>query len=80
MTSPPSVNVARLTYQLVCAAAGAAIALSTRGTLFEVSISTGVLSGLAVATLFIWMESLMKGFTLRGFSTATFTVPDLDGK
>ncbi|MCX6865361.1 MAG: hypothetical protein NTV46_03935 [Verrucomicrobia bacterium] len=72
MTSPPSVNVARLTYQLICAAAGAAIALSTKGTLFEFSISTGVLSGLAVATLFIWMEALMKGFTLRGFSTATF--------
>jgi uncharacterized protein YacL len=72
MTSPPSVNVARLTYQLVCAAAGAAIALSTKGTLFEVSMSTGVLGGLAVATLFIWMEALMKGFTLRGFSTATF--------
>ena len=72
MTSPPSVTVARLTYQLVCAAAGAAIALSTKGTLFEINLSTGVLSGLGVATLFIWMESLMKGFTLRGFSTATF--------
>lgn len=72
MTSPPSVNVARLTYQLICAGAGAAIALSTRGTPFEVPMSTGVLGGLGVATVFIWMESLMKGFTLRGFSTATF--------
>ena len=72
MGSPPSVNVARLTYLLVCEAAGVAIALSTKGTLFEVPMSTGILAGLGVAGLFIWMESLMKGFTLRGFSTATF--------
>jgi uncharacterized protein YacL len=72
MGSPPSVNVARLTYLLVCEAAGVAIALSTKGTLFEMPISTGLLGGLGVAALFIWMETLMKGFTLRGFSTATF--------
>ena len=72
MASPPSVNIARLTYLLVCEAAGVAIALSTKGTLFEVPLSTGMLSGLGVAAFFIWMESLMKGFTLRGFSTATF--------
>lgn len=35
-------------------------------------MSVGVLGGLGVATLFIWIETLMKGFTLRGFSTATF--------
>jgi uncharacterized protein YacL len=72
MGSPPSVNVARLTYLLVCEAAGVAIALSTRGTMLEIPLSTGILGGLGVAALFIWMESLMKGFTLRGFSTATF--------
>ncbi len=72
MGSPPSVNVARLTYLLVCEAAGVAIALSTRGTPIEVPMSTGILGGLGVAALFIWIESLMKGFTLRGFSTATF--------
>lgn len=72
MGSPPSINVARLTYLLVCQAAGVAIALSTRGTLFEVPLSTGLLGGLGVAVLFIWIETLMKGFTLRGFSTATF--------
>lgn len=71
MTSP-SVNIARLTYQIVCASAGAAIALSTKGTVLEVQMSTGIWSGLGVATVFIWMETLMKGFTLRGFSTATF--------
>ena len=72
MASPPSVNVARLTYLLVCEAAGVAIALSTRGTMFEVPLSIGIIGGLGVAALFIWVESLMKGFTLRGFSTATF--------
>jgi uncharacterized protein YacL len=72
MGSPPSVNVARLTYLLVCEAAGVAIALSTRGTMLEIPLSTGILGGLGVAALFIWIESLMKGFTLRGFSTATF--------
>ena len=49
-----------------------AIALSTKGTLYEVQMSTGILSGLGVAGMFIGIESLMKGFTLRGFSTATF--------
>lgn len=72
MDSPPSVNIARLTYLLICEAAGVAIALSTKGTMFEVSLSTGIIAGLGVAGVFIWIESLMKGFTLRGFSTATF--------
>lgn len=72
MRSSPSVNVARLTYLLVCEAAGVAIALSTKGTMFEMPLSTGVMGGMGVAALFIWIEMLMKGFTLRGFSTATF--------
>ncbi|MEO5917498.1 MAG: hypothetical protein ABIS50_24935 [Luteolibacter sp.] len=71
MASQPSVNVARLTYLLVCEAAGVAIALSTKG-LIDISIGTGLLVGLGVAGFFIWIESLMKGFTLRGFSTASF--------
>ena len=71
MPSHPSVNVARLTYLLVCEAAGVAIALSTRGTL-DIPIVTGMLGGLGVAGVFIWIETLMKGFTLRGFSTASF--------
>jgi uncharacterized protein YacL len=65
------VNVARLVYLLVCEAAGVAIALSTKGTL-DISVVTGLLGGLGVAGLFIWIETLMKGFTLRGFSTASF--------
>ncbi len=71
MASHPSVNVARLIYLLVCEAAGVAIALSTKG-LIDISISTGLLGGLGVAALVIWIETLMKGFTLRGFSTASF--------
>ncbi|MFT4176315.1 MAG: hypothetical protein QM627_06630 [Luteolibacter sp.] len=72
MASAPSINVARLTYLLVCEAAGVAIALSTKGTAFEVPLPTGLIVGLLVAGLFIGIETLMKGFTLRGFSTATF--------
>ncbi len=72
MAAPSSVNVARLTYLLICQAAGVAIALSTKGTQLEVPMSVGIISGLGVAGFFIWIESLMKGFTLRGFSTATF--------
>jgi len=72
MAALPSVNVARLTYLLVCEAAGIAIALSTKGTPFEVSMVTGILGGLAVGIFFIIIETLMRGFTLRGFSTATF--------
>ncbi len=71
MPSHPSINVARLTYLLVCEAAGVAIALSTKG-LMDISIVTGLLGGLGVALFFIWIETLMKGFTLRGFSTASF--------
>ncbi len=71
MISHPSVNIARLTYLLICEAAGVAIVLSTRGTL-DISIVTGLLGGLGVAVFFIWIETLMKGFTLRGFSTASF--------
>lgn len=72
MTSSTSVNIARLTYLLICEAAGVGIAVSTKGTIFEIPMSTGILGGLGVAGVFIGLERLMKGFTLRGFSTATF--------
>lgn len=70
--APASVNVARLIYLLVCEGAGVAIALSTKGTPVEVSMTTGLVGGLVVGGFFIWVESLIKGFSLRGFSTATF--------
>ncbi len=72
MAPLPSINIARLTYLLVCEAAGVAIALSTRGTMFEVPISSGLIGGMIIAGFFIWIESLMRSFTLRGLSTATF--------
>jgi uncharacterized protein YacL len=72
MSSLPSVNVARLTYLLVCEAAGYTIALSTRGTGFEVPLWIGLGGGLLVAGFFILIETLIRGFSLRGFSTATF--------
>ena len=46
MRSPPSVNIARLTYLLVCECAGVAVALSTKGTIFEVQLWMGMLGGL----------------------------------
>lgn len=70
--APASVNVARLIYLLVCEGAGVAIALSTKATPVEVSMTTGLVGGLVIGGFFIWIESLIKGFSLRGFSTATF--------
>jgi len=72
MAAQPSVNVARLTYLLVCMAVGTALSLSTKGTGLEVSLWMGVTGGVAVAGFFILVETLIRGFSLRGFSTATF--------
>ena len=67
-----SVNIARLVYLLVCQIGGMAIALSTQGTGFDISITHGFFAGLAVGFIFIGIDKLMESFTLRGFSTATF--------
>ncbi len=67
-----SVNISRLVYLLVCQGAGVAIALSTKGTAIEMSVTVGLLIGLSIGIAFIGVERLMEGFTLRGFSTATF--------
>jgi len=66
--SPPSVNIARLLYLVLCELAGLAIALSSP----DIPLWAGLFGGLIVAGFFIFVESLSKGFTLRGFSTATF--------
>ncbi len=63
-----SVTTARIIYVLICELAGAAIANQTAG---ENAIWIGMAIGLAVAGFFIVVESLMKKFTLRGFSHAT---------
>lgn len=63
-----SVNTARLIYLLICELAGAAIANHVGG---PDKIWVGIVAGLVVAAFFILVESLMKQFTLRGFSNAT---------
>lgn len=63
-----SVNIARLIYLLICELAGAAIANQVGG---PDKIWVGIVFGLLVAAFFILVESLMKKFTLRGFSNAT---------
>ncbi|MFK7911802.1 MAG: PIN/TRAM domain-containing protein [Akkermansiaceae bacterium] len=63
-----SVNTARLVYLLICELAGAAIANHVGG---PDKIWVGIVVGLFVAAFFILVESLMKQFTLRGFSNAT---------
>ncbi|MBK1831985.1 hypothetical protein JIN77_14710 [Verrucomicrobiaceae bacterium R5-34] len=63
-----SVNTARLVYLLVCELAGAGIANFAGG---PDMIWVGIVIGLVVAAFFILVESLMKQFTLRGFSNAT---------
>ena len=63
-----SVNIARLVYLLICEVTGVAIANHIAG---ADKIWIGMVAGLAVALFFIFVETMMKKFTLRGFSNAT---------
>lgn len=63
-----SVNIARLVYLLICEVTGVAIANHIAG---SDKIWIGMVAGLAVALFFIFVETMMKKFTLRGFSNAT---------
>jgi len=63
-----SVNIARIIYLLICELAGAAIAHQVGG---PEKIWMGIIGALFIALFFILVESLMKQFTLRGFSNAT---------
>ncbi len=63
-----SVNIARLLYLLVCEFAGTGIALHAGGV---EKVWVGLAIGLIIAGFFILVESLMKQFTIRGFSNAT---------
>ncbi|MFM2296738.1 MAG: hypothetical protein RL117_445 [Verrucomicrobiota bacterium] len=69
MSTPASVTVARLTYLLICELLAVAVSLTFSDV---VPLWVGVVAGLSVAGFFILIESTLKGFTLRGFSTATF--------
>lgn len=70
--APASVNIARVLYLLVCAGAGYAVATITKGTDIEVSTFQGLCGGLFLGGIFVWLELLIKKFSLRSFSTATF--------
>lgn len=72
--APTSVNVARFTYLLVCELAGIGAALSTKGTELEIPIWMGVLAGLAVAGAFLFFETCIRSFTLRGFTNTSFGI------
>jgi len=69
MNTPTSVTIARVTYVLVCELLAVAVSL-TFSTALPLWIALFV--GLLVAGFFILVESMLEGFTLRGFSTATF--------
>ncbi len=70
--APASVNIARTLYLLVCAGAGYAVASITKGTDIEISTFQGLCGGLFIGGIFVWIELLIKGFSLRAFSTAAF--------
>jgi uncharacterized protein YacL len=70
--APTSVNIARSIYLLVCASGGYAIAYILGANNVDVSPVQGICAGLVAGGLFVWIELLIKGFSLRAFSTATF--------
>jgi uncharacterized protein YacL len=72
ISSTASVNIARLIYLLVCEIAGVAVAFSTSGQANEIPLWAGIVGGLLLAALFIMIEALAKGVSMRGFSNATF--------
>jgi uncharacterized protein YacL len=69
MNTPASVTVARLTYVLICELLAVAVSLTFSDAL---PLWLSLAGGLSIAGFFILIESTLKGFTLRGFSTATF--------
>lgn len=69
MSTPTSITVARLTYVLICELLAVAVALTFSDAL---PLWVALIGGIMIAALFILIESTLKGFTLRGFSTATF--------
>ncbi len=70
--SASSLNIARVLFVLVCELAGIAIALSTQDQEPHIPVWLGVLVGLLVSSFVIYAETLMRSFSLRGFSTGTF--------
>ena len=70
-----SVNVARITYLLVCELAGIGVSMSTKGMgEFEIPLAMGVLAGLAVAGIILFCETCIRTFTLRGLTNTSFGI------
>lgn len=67
--SNTSLNVARTLYLTVCLLAGTALSYQLLG---SGQTWVGVIVGLSVAVFFMFVESLTKTYTIRGFSTGTF--------
>ena len=68
-SSNASLNVARVLYLIVCEFAGMALAHQLLG---PDKLWVGMIVGLSVAIFFMFIESLTKSYTIRGFSTGTF--------
>lgn len=69
LSSKASLKIVRILYLIVCEFAGMAFAHQLLG---PDKIWVGMVVGLCVAMLFMFIESLTKNYTIRGFSTATF--------
>jgi len=69
LSSSTSLNIARILYLIVCEFAGMALAFQLLG---SDKIWVGMIAGLFIAMLFMYIEHLTKNYTIRGFSTGTF--------
>src|SRR3954453_11346950 len=67
MTPLLTVNLLRVLFVTFCATIGASISSEFQGTLWS-----GLLSGLILGLVVVLSDRLLKGFSLRAFSSATF--------
>jgi uncharacterized protein YacL len=69
MNTPKSVIVTRVTYLLLCELLGVAVSLNFP---YIIPVWLGLVVALIIGCFFVLIETTLQGFTLRGFSTATF--------
>ena len=67
MTPLLTVNLLRVLFVTFCGAIGASISVEFQGTLW-----TGLVSGIILGLVVVLADRLLKGFSLRAFSSATF--------
>ena len=67
MTPPLTVNLLRTLFLTFCAVVGGIVTVETQG-----SAVPGILMGAVFALLLVLADRLLKGFSLRAFSSATF--------